>query len=155
MSIYKTIKTKSEGNFIDKGSKFPSYAFEVADADEIKKYLEEVKELHPKATHHCYAYKLGLDQNNYRANDDGEPTNSAGKPIYGQLLSAEVTNVLVIVVRYFGGTKLGLSGLITAYKEASPSALSAGSMFVFHGPRKGILINYPDRESIKNKIEWI
>ncbi|MGB0885036.1 MAG: IMPACT family protein [Chitinophagales bacterium] len=124
MSIYKTIKTKSEGNFIDKGSKFPSYAFEVADAEEIKKYLEAVKELHPKATHHCYAYKLGLDQNNYRANDDGEPSGSAGRPILGQIYSNDLTNVLIIVVRYYGGTKLGVSGLINAYKKAAQDALN-------------------------------
>ena len=84
-----------------------------------------VKQLHPKATHHCYAYRLGLDKNNYRANDDGEPNGTAGKPILGQLDSFSVTNVLVIVVRYFGGTKLGVSGLIDAYKECAKMTLQS------------------------------
>jgi len=124
MSKYNTIKTNSEGNFIDKGSKFPSYAFEVNSEEEIKEKLEEIKILHPKATHHCYAYKLGLDQNNYRANDDGEPSGSAGRPILGQIYSNELTNVLIIVVRYYGGTKLGVSGLINAYKKAAQDAIN-------------------------------
>lgn len=124
MSKYNTINTNSEGNFIDKGSKFPSYAFEVNSEDEIKEKLEEIKILHPKATHHCYAYKLGLDENNYRANDDGEPSGSAGRPILGQIYSNELTNVLIIVVRYYGGTKLGVSGLINAYKKAAQAAIN-------------------------------
>lgn len=124
MSKYNTINTNSEGNFIDKGSKFPSYAFEVNSEDEIKEKLEEIKILHPKATHHCYAYKLGLDENNYRANDDGEPSGSAGRPILGQIYSNELTNVLIIVVRYYGGTKLGVSGLINAYKKAAQDAIN-------------------------------
>lgn len=124
MSKYNTIKTNTEGNFIDKGSKFPSYAFEVNSEEEIKEKLEEIKILHPKATHHCYAYKLGLDQNNYRANDDGEPSGSAGRPILGQIYSNELTNVLIIVVRYYGGTKLGVSGLINAYKKAAQDAIN-------------------------------
>lgn len=124
MSKYNTIHIKSEGEFLDKGSKFPTYAFEVDSEEQIKEKLEEVKVLHPKATHHCYAYKLGLDDNNYRANDDGEPSGSAGRPILGQIYSNELTNVLIIVVRYYGGTKLGVSGLINAYKKASQDALN-------------------------------
>lgn len=124
MSIYNTIHIKSEGEFLDKGSKFPTYAFEVNSGAEIKERLEEVKILHPKATHHCYAYKLGLDDNNYRANDDGEPSGSAGRPILGQIYSNELTNVLIIVVRYYGGTKLGVSGLINAYKKAAQDAIN-------------------------------
>lgn len=124
MFKFKTINKYSEGNFSDKGSKFPTYAFEVYNASDIKKALQEIKEIHPKATHHCYAWKLGLDNNNYRANDDGEPSGSAGRPILGQIYSNELTNVLIIVVRYYGGTKLGVSGLINAYKKSAQDALN-------------------------------
>ena len=122
--VYKTIEKSSEGNFLDKGSKFPAYAYEVSSELEIKTRLNQIKELHPKATHHCYAYKLGLDNNNYRANDDGEPTGSAGRPILGQIYSNELTNVMIVVVRYYGGTKLGVSGLINAYKKAAQDAIN-------------------------------
>lgn len=124
MFKFKTINQYAEGNFIDKGSKFPTYAFEVYNEEDIKTALNNIKELHPKATHHCYAYKLGMDENNYRANDDGEPSGSAGRPILGQIYSNELTNVLIIVVRYYGGTKLGVSGLINAYKKAAQDALN-------------------------------
>lgn len=124
MYKFKTINKQSEGMFMDKGSKFPTYAFEVYDESDIKKSLNKVQELHPKATHHCYAWKLGLDNNLYRANDDGEPTGSAGRPILGQIYSNELTNVLIIVVRYYGGTKLGVSGLINAYKKSAQDALN-------------------------------
>lgn len=123
MYKFKTIDKKSEGNFTDKGSKFPTYAFEVYNEEDIKNYLNEVKTIHPKATHHCYAYQLGLDKNNYRANDDGEPTGSAGRPILGQIYSNQLTNILIIVVRYYGGTKLGVSGLINAYKKSAQNAI--------------------------------
>ena len=109
---------------MDKGSKFPTYAFEVYNEEDIKKALNDIKEIHPKATHHCYAYKLGMDDNKYRANDDGEPSGSAGRPILGQIYSNELTNVLIIVVRYYGGTKLGVSGLINAYKKSAQDALN-------------------------------
>lgn len=109
---------------MDKGSKFPTFAFEVYTEQDIKNALNEIRELHPKATHHCYAYKLGMDDNNYRANDDGEPSGSAGRPILGQIYSNELTNVLIIVVRYYGGTKLGVSGLINAYKKGAQDALN-------------------------------
>jgi len=124
MYKFKTIDKKSEGNFMDKGSKFLTYAFEVYTEDEIKNALNEIKNLHPKATHHCYASKLGLTNNLYRANDDGEPTGSAGRPILGQIYSNNLTNVLIIVVRYYGGTKLGVSGLINAYKKSAQDALN-------------------------------
>lgn len=123
MYKFKTIDKKSEGNFTDKGSKFPTYAFEVYNEEDIKNCLNEVKTIHPKATHHCYAYQLGLDKNNYRANDDGEPTGSAGRPILGQIYSNQLTNILIIVVRYYGGTKLGVSGLINAYKKSAQNAI--------------------------------
>lgn len=124
MHKFKTIHKKSEGYFADKGSKFPTYVFEVYNEKQIKEALHTIKEKHPKATHHCYAYKLGMDNNNYRANDDGEPTGSAGRPILGQIYSNELTNVLIIVVRYYGGTKLGVSGLINAYKKSAQDAIN-------------------------------
>lgn len=120
---YQTIISTAESLFKDKGSKFFGYAFPVETEDDIKFYLEETKDLHPKARHHCYAYRLGATAENYRANDDGEPSGSAGKPILNSIISAELTNTLVIVVRYFGGTLLGVPGLINAYKEATKEAL--------------------------------
>ena len=106
-----------------KGSKFLSYAYPVSEKDEIAEILEKLRKEHFKANHCCYAWKLGWDQPEFRYNDDGEPANSAGKPIYGQLLSFELTNVLLVVVRYFGGTKLGVGGLIQAYRESARLSL--------------------------------
>ncbi|WP_367916464.1 YigZ family protein [Leadbetterella sp. DM7] len=121
---YQTLITTGESLFKDKGSKFFGYAFPVADEEEIKRILEEVRGLHPKARHHCFAWRLGYEGENYRANDDGEPSGSAGKPILNALISCEVTFALVIVVRYFGGTLLGVPGLIHAYKQAAAEALA-------------------------------
>jgi len=122
---YQTLITTGESLFKDKGSKFFGYAFPVADEEEIKRILEEIRGLHPKARHHCFAWRLGYEGENYRANDDGEPSGSAGKPILNALISCEVTFALVIVVRYFGGTLLGVPGLIHAYKQAAAEALVA------------------------------
>lgn len=121
--FYKTITTECIGEFKDRGSKFIAYASPVFREDDCHQYLEQVRKLHPKARHHCYAYRLGLDKNNYRANDDGEPSGTAGRPILGQIDSFELTNVMVVVVRYFGGTLLGTSGLINAYKNSAADAL--------------------------------
>ncbi len=121
---YQTIQLPSQSLYKEKGSKFYGYAFQVSNEEDVKLRLLEIREKHSDARHHCYAYRLGIgNEERYRANDDGEPTNSAGKPIYGQLLSAEVTNVLVVVVRYFGGVKLGVGGLISAYKIATKATL--------------------------------
>lgn len=109
----------------EKGSKFLGYAFPVRDENDVQKYLEEIWEKHPKATHHCYAYRLGIDGKKYRANDDGEPSGSAGLPIYNQLLAHGITNVLLVVVRYYGGTKLGVSGLVKIYKESAKETLAS------------------------------
>jgi len=125
---YKTIEGTATGEFKDRGSKFLAFAYPVKSEKEAKGKLKEVKTLHPKAVHHCYAYKLGLDGNHYRANDDGEPSGSAGRPILGQVESAGITNVLVIVARYFGGTLLGVPGLINAYKIATAEALRIASV---------------------------
>jgi len=121
---YKTItKPSEEVLFKDRGSKFYGYAFPVTSEEEIKTHIEGLKKSHFNARHWCYAWQLGKDYSHYRANDDGEPSNSAGMPIYGQLQSFNVTNILVVVVRYFGGTKLGVGGLIQAYKTAAQWAL--------------------------------
>lgn len=121
---YKTIEKPVENKLLkEKGSKFIGFAFPVNNETELKNALEKVRLEHPKATHHCYAFRMGLNGENYRANDDGEPSGSAGLPIYNQLLANEITNVLVISVRYYGGTKLGVSGLVKAYKESAKITL--------------------------------
>ncbi|KJF43937.1 IMPACT family protein [Draconibacterium sediminis] len=121
---YKTIETPSNGYFKDKGSKFYSYAYPLKDEEEVKELVAALKKEHHSARHHCYAWRLGTEEIRTRANDDGEPSSTAGKPILGQLQSYEVTNILVVVVRYFGGTLLGVSGLINAYREATVEALN-------------------------------
>jgi uncharacterized YigZ family protein len=121
---YKTIlKPSKEVLFKEKGSKFFGYAFPVFSEENVKEHIEKLKKQHHSARHFCYAWQLGKSYEHYRANDDGEPSNSAGMPIYGQLLSFEITNVLVVAVRYFGGTKLGVGGLIQAYKTTAQMAL--------------------------------
>lgn len=120
---YLTISGPSEGLFKDKGSKFIAYAYPVETEDEIKEYLQQIKKEHYSARHHCYAWRLGADLKQFRANDDGEPSSTAGRPILGQIQKNELTNVLIVVVRYFGGTLLGVSGLINAYREAAAAAL--------------------------------
>ena len=120
---YKTIAAKSEGIYKEKGSKFIALAYPVSTENEIKEIVAGLKKEYYDARHHCYAYILGPDKSAYRQNDDGEPSGTAGRPIYGQLLSKDVTNVLLVVVRYFGGIKLGVSGLINAYKTAAKDAL--------------------------------
>lgn len=123
IDTYKTIANATESEFRDRGSKFIAYAYEVRNEEEVRERLAEVKAMHPKARHHCYAYQLGVENDRYRANDDGEPNGSAGLPILNAIKSAEITNVLVVVIRYFGGTLLGVSGLINAYKVAATDAL--------------------------------
>ena len=126
---YKTITKKTEAAlFKDKNSKFFGYAFPVLNEAEIKTHLESLKKEHYAARHWCYAYQLGTEKIRYRANDDGEPNNSAGMPIYGQIQSFDVTNILIVVVRYFGGVKLGVGGLINAYKTAAQMTLEHGSI---------------------------
>tara|TARA_B110000091_G_scaffold192989_1_gene217756 strand:- start:2973 stop:3581 length:609 start_codon:yes stop_codon:yes gene_type:complete len=126
---YKTIDTASEETlFKEKGSKFFGYAFPVFSEEDVKMCLEVLKKKHHAARHFCYAYQIGVEHIQYRANDDGEPNNSAGLPIYGQIQSFEVTNVLIVSVRYFGGTKLGVGGLISAYKKSAQLALVASEI---------------------------
>ncbi len=120
---YRTIAAPCEGTCKEKGSKFTAFLYPIQHEDEIKNFVQQLKKEYYDARHHCYAYILGAKQEKAYSNDDGEPSGTAGKPILGQLLSFEVTNVLAVVVRYFGGTKLGTSGLITAYKTATRDAL--------------------------------
>ncbi len=118
-----TIAEPSEGLYKEKGSKFLAFAYPVTTEEEVKEHIENLKKRYYDARHHCYAYILGRNKEKFRANDDGEPSSTAGKPILGQLYSKDITNVLIVVVRYFGGKKLGASGLIIAYKTAAADAL--------------------------------
>ncbi|MDB5230046.1 MAG: YigZ family protein [Chitinophagaceae bacterium] len=120
---FQTLGQPSSAEYKDRGSRFIAYAFPISNTGEFKKHLQELKKEHPKAAHHCFAYRLGTDSNNFRSSDDGEPSGSAGKPILNQIQSKGLTNVLVVVVRYFGGTLLGVPGLINAYKIAAMLAL--------------------------------
>lgn len=126
---YRTVaKPSQEVLFKEKKSKFYGYTFPLKSEAEVKPIVEELKKLYPTANHVCYAWQLGVNDIQYRANDDGEPNNSAGMPIYGQIQSFDVTNVLIAVVRIFGGTKLGVGGLISAYKEAAKLALESSEI---------------------------
>jgi uncharacterized YigZ family protein len=121
--FYFTIEKTGSAEFKDRGSKFIAYALPIKNVDEFKEKLNEIKKEHPKATHHCFAYRIGLDGNTFRVSDDGEPSGSAGRPILGQIDSKELINTLIVVVRYFGGTLLGVPGLINAYKSAAAMVL--------------------------------
>ena len=135
--FYLTIERESIAEFKDRGSRFLAYAFPISAVDDFKKRLKEVKEEHPKAVHHCFAYRIGTDGNSFRSSDDGEPSGSAGRPILGQIDSKELTGTAIIVVRYFGGTLLGVPGLINAYKTAASFALQLNPMI-----KKPVLTNY-------------
>jgi uncharacterized YigZ family protein len=121
---YKTLAAPCVGAFKDRGSKFLAHAFPVATPDDVKQHVQQLKKAYFDARHHCYAYRLGLRGEHWRANDDGEPSSTAGKPILGQLLSQDVTDTLIVVVRYFGGILLGVPGLINAYRAAAADALA-------------------------------
>lgn len=152
---YKTIiQASKEGLFKDRGSKFYGYAFPVTNEEEIKEKIELLKKQHYNARHWCYAWQLGENYDHYRANDDGEPSNSAGMPIYGQLQSFNVTNILVVVVRYFGGTKLGVGGLIKAYKNGAKLALE-NSIIIHKTIDEVFLIKfeYPEMNTIMRIIK--
>lgn len=143
---YKTIAFPSEEIlFKEKNSKFFGYAFPINAEDQVKPLIEPLRKKHVNAVHFCYAYQIGTEKITFRANDDGEPSNSAGMPIYGQIQSQELTNVLIVVVRFFGGTKLGVGGLITAYKTAAQMALEVSSII-----EKTIDIHYQISFDYKN-----
>ena len=136
-SDYSTIEKPSIAEFKDRGSKFIAYAFPIREVLDFKENLAVLKKEHPKAVHHCFAYRIGLDGMNYRVSDDGEPSGTAGRPILGQIDSKQLTNVLIIVVRYFGGTLLGVPGLINAYKTFAALALASTSII-----QKSVVVNY-------------
>ncbi len=120
---YRTIAVPSQGLYKEKGSKFLAFAFPIASVEEVKPILERLRKEYYDARHHCYAYMLGADKEVFRVNDDGEPSGTGGRPIHGQMLSADLTNMLIVVVRYFGGILLGASGLANAYKAAARDAI--------------------------------
>ncbi len=134
---YNTIEKPSVAEFKDRGSRFIAFSFPVKDVNDFKEKLAVVKKEHPKATHHCFGYRIGLEGTIFRVSDDGEPSGSAGRPILGQIDSKQVTDVLIIVARYFGGTLLGVPGLINAYKTAAALVLQVTPLV-----QKPVLINY-------------
>ncbi len=134
---YNTIEVPGTAEFKDRGSKFIAYAYPIGDVNDFKEKLAALKKEHPKAVHHCFAYRLGLDGNTFRVSDDGEPSGTAGRPILGQIDSKQATNILIVVVRYFGGTLLGVPGLINAYKMVSSMVLQVTAVVP-----KPILISY-------------
>lgn len=127
---YKTIENPSEGLFKDKGSRFIAKAFPVESVEEVKEILSSLRKEYHDARHHCYAYRIGPGGANYRVNDDGEPANSAGKPILGQMQSQDLTNILIVVIRYFGGILLGVGGLINAYRSAAKESIEHSSIVI-------------------------
>jgi uncharacterized YigZ family protein len=134
---YFTIESTAVAEFKDRGSKFIAYSFPIKNTNDFKKHLQDLKKEHPKAVHHCFAYRIGTDGNTFRMSDDGEPSGTAGKPILGQIDSKNLTDTLIVVVRYFGGTLLGVPGLINAYKSASSLVLQCTPVV-----QKAIEINY-------------
>jgi uncharacterized YigZ family protein len=122
--IYYSIKSSSQGVYKEKGSRFLAFAFPISDQEQVRIILEKIRKEHHEARHHCYAYMTGPERVNWRVNDDGEPSGTGGKPILGQINSSGLTNILIVVSRYFGGTLLGVSGLINAYRSAAASAIA-------------------------------
>lgn len=139
---YHTIEVPSQGEFRDRGSRFLGFAWPVKSEAEVKQHLQQIKKEHPQANHHCYAFRLATDPSVYRASDDREPSGSAGKPILAAITSLGLTNVLVIVVRYFGGSLLGVPGLIHAYREAAATALEQSRIITQH-VTEVFLIEFP------------
>ncbi len=152
---YRTIDAVSEETlFKDRNSKFFGYAFPITSEEEVKSIIEGLKKQHHSARHWCYAWQIGTENIKYRANDDGEPSNSAGQPIYGQIQSFDVTNILIVVVRYFGGTKLGVGGLINAYKTAAQLALESSEIIQKTIDKKFVLIfEYKDMNKVMRIIK--
>ncbi len=125
---YRSVSAPSKGTYKDKGSRFLAFSFPVESESDVKKHLSQIKKEYYDARHHCYAYRIGYDGASWRINDDGEPSSTAGKPIYGQILSHQLSDILIVVVRYFGGIKLGVPGLIKAYKSAAQDAIANASI---------------------------
>ena len=151
---YLTVSKSVESIYKEKGSKFLSFLYPVTSVEEVKEYLTQLKKKYYDATHHCYAYIIGYDKETFRMNDDGEPSSTAGKPIYGQLQSNDLTNVLLVVVRYFGGTKLGVSGLIKAYKESSAECIALAEIVEKQVKHKyNIYFAYEDMNVVMNILK--
>lgn len=151
---YKSISAPATGLFKDKGSRFIAHSFPVENETEIKEIIESLKKEYHDARHHCYAYRLGRLGDKFRANDDGEPSSSAGRPILGQIVSNELSDILIVVVRYFGGIKLGIPGLIRAYKTASAEAISNSEIIVKTECRDfRLLFEYMSIESVMRLIK--
>jgi uncharacterized YigZ family protein len=154
VDTYKTVKSKSEGQFKDKGSRFISFVFPVKSEDEIKPIVSEIRKAHHSARHCCYAWRIGTEKIRYRTNDDGEPSSTAGKPILGQILSLNLTNTLIVVVRYFGGTLLGVPGLINAYKFAASDALANAEIVEkFMEYELKVIFAYPEMNNVMHIIK--
>ncbi len=151
---YKTIQNKSEGFFKDKGSKFYAFAFHVKTENDIDNLRTKIKKEYHDARHHVYAYRLGADMKSFRASDDGEPSNSSGPPILGKIRSFELTDILIITVRYFGGRKLGIPGLINAYGTAAENALLNSKIIIKTITKKlTIKFEYPQMNFVMRKIK--
>ncbi len=151
---FRTLSLESQGTYKEKGSKFEAYAFPVEHMEQVQQHLAALRQMHYKARHHCYAYVIGPEANDFRAFDDGEPRHSAGDPILGQIRSFELTNILIVVVRYFGGTKLGISGLISAYREAAKQAIEAGRIVEKEPSQSWVLtFDYPDMNGVMNLVK--
>lgn len=152
--VFQTIERESQGIFKDKGSKFYAFAFPVKQEDDVKEILAQLRKEHHSARHHCYAWRIGTEEITYRANDDGEPSSTGGKPILGQLQSFNVTNILLVVVRYFGGTLLGVSGLINAYRNAAADALK-NAKIIQKTIEKEVILNftYNELSEVMNTIK--
>ncbi len=151
---YKSISKHSEGLYKEKGSKFLAFAYPVENEEDIKKHIQALKKKYYDARHHVYAWKLGISDQNYRASDDGEPANSSGPPVLGQIRSYELSDILIVVVRYFGGTKLGVAGLINAYKTAAKEAIENNQIIEKIITKKyRISFVYPDMNLVMRKLK--
>ena len=156
MASFRTITDVSQGVYKEKGSRFLAYALPVTNLEQVRTNLDNLKKEHHKARHHCYAYRLGASGDEYRAHDDGEPKHSAGDPILGQIMSFDLTNLLIVVVRYFGGTKLGISGLINAYREAAKQALQAAEIVQKENSTYFLLFfDYPDTNRVTQLVKEV
>lgn len=157
MDSFQTINQATEGIYKEKGSKFLAFAFPVSDSETVQHLIEEIRKKYHDARHHCYAYILGMNDQVYKSNDDGEPNHSAGDPILGQIRAFGLTNVVVIVVRYFGGIKLGVGGLVTAYKSAAEDALKQAKTVEIY-PTESFSLQFPyeltgEMESLFNDFQ--
>lgn len=151
---YRTLSHESQGFYQAKGSKFEAYAYPVKDLEQVQERLDQLRQTHYKARHHCYAYVISPEALEFRAFDHGEPRHSAGEPILGQIRSFDLTNVLIVVVRYFGGTKLGIGGLVHAYREAAKQALETGVIVEKESSQSWVLtFDYPDINGVMHLVK--